>query len=144
MGGDVPYQLGANDYGITGGAFLAKSPMGATTVVLDETQVGKICLKGTVEMVPTPPDGSHPPYSQYWGIDLGFNLNQAADATAASEKTPWTVPPGVVGFWFTVEGAFNVGTVRKAPASRTSVRACWTLACKSRPTSMPRNPSTFA
>ncbi|MES1187711.1 MAG: hypothetical protein ABUL60_28090 [Myxococcales bacterium] len=105
MGGDVPYQLGTNTYGISGGAFLAKSPMGATTVVLDDTQVGKICLKGTVEMVPTPADGSHPPYSQYWGIDLGFNLNQAADATAGSEKTPWTVPPGVVGFWFTVEGA---------------------------------------
>ena len=51
-------------------------------------------------MVPIPADGSHPPYSDYWGIELGFNLNQAADAT----KNPWTVPAGVVGFWFTVEG----------------------------------------
>ena len=74
-------------------------------MVLDETQTGKICLKGTVEMVPTPADGSHPPYSQYWGVDLGFNLNQPADAAAAVEKTPWTVPANVVGFWFTVEGA---------------------------------------
>jgi hypothetical protein len=50
--------------------------------------------------VPTPADGSHPPYSDYWGIELGFNLNQ--DATAA--KAPWIVPGGVVGFWFTAEG----------------------------------------
>jgi hypothetical protein len=69
-------------------------------VVLDTTQVGKICLSGTVEMVPTPADGSHPPYSDYWGIELGFNLNQGADAV----KSPWIVPVGVVGFWFTVEG----------------------------------------
>jgi len=70
-------------------------------VVLDATQVGKICLGGTVEMVPTPADGSHPPYSDYWGIELGFNLNQATDGT----KNPWTVPTGVTGFWFTLEGS---------------------------------------
>jgi hypothetical protein len=99
-GADVPYQLGANAYGVAGGAFLAKANLGSSTVVLDTAAAGKICLHGTVEMVPTPADGSHPPYSDYWGIELGFNLNQAADGT----KNPWTVPAGVVGFWFTLEG----------------------------------------
>ena len=99
-GADVPYQFGANSNAVVGGAFLAKANMGSSTVVLDATQVGKICLAGTVEMVPTPADGSHPPYSDYWGIELGFNLNQAADGT----KNPWPVPAGVTGFWFTLEG----------------------------------------
>jgi hypothetical protein len=99
-GADVPYQLGANGYGVTGGAFLARANLGSSTVVLDTTPVGKICLQGTVEMVPTPADGSHPPYSDYWGNELGFNLNQGADGS----KNPWIVPAGVVGFWFTVEG----------------------------------------
>jgi hypothetical protein len=100
-GGDVPYQFGGNGYGVSGGAFLAKANLGSSSVVLDGTQVGKICLSGTVEMVPTPPDGGHPPYSDYWGIELGFNLNQDADGG----KVPWLVPAGVVGFWFTLEGA---------------------------------------
>jgi hypothetical protein len=100
-GADVPYQFGANPYGVAGGAFLAKANMGSSTVVLDTTAVGKICLSGTVEIVPTPADGSHPPYSDYWGIELGFNLNQGMDAV----KNPWTVPPDSIGFWFTVEGA---------------------------------------
>ena len=99
-GADVPYQFGANPYGVAGGAFLARASLGSSTVALDTTQVGKICLKGTVEMVPTPADGSHPPYSTYWGIELGFNLNQGTDAV----KSPWTVPVGVAGFWFTAEG----------------------------------------
>jgi len=99
-GADVPYQLGMNSYGVAGGAFLAKANMGSSTVVLDTTATGKICLQGTVEMVPTPADGSHPPYSDYWGIELGFNLNQGTDGT----KNPWTVPAGVTGFWFTLEG----------------------------------------
>jgi hypothetical protein len=99
-GADVPYQFGTNSYGVTGGAFLAKASMGSDTVVLDTMQVGKICLKGTVERVPIPADGSHPPYSQYWGIELGFNLNQGADGV----KNPWMVPSDVAGFWFTVEG----------------------------------------
>src|SRR4029079_19626477 len=98
-GADVPYQFGTNTYGVAGGAFLAKANMGSSTVVLDTTQVGKNCLQGTVEMVPTPADGSHPPYSDYWGIELGFNLNQGTDAV----KNPWTVSPGVIGFWFTAE-----------------------------------------
>jgi hypothetical protein len=100
-GAVVPYQLGSNPYGVAGGAFLAKANLGSSTVVLDATQVSNICLKGTVEKVPIPADGSHPPYSDYWGIELGLNLNQGADAT----KNPWTVPANVVGFWFTVEGS---------------------------------------
>jgi len=98
---DVPYQLGGNSYGVLGGAFLARAPMGSSTVVLDTTQSAKICLSGTVDTVPVPPDGSHPPYSTYWGFELGFNLNQGADGV----KNPWAVPAGVTGFWFTVEGS---------------------------------------
>jgi hypothetical protein len=102
----VPYQFGANTFGITGSAFFAKSAQGSSTVVLDGTQAGKICLSGTVDVVPTPADGGHPPYSDYWGIDLGFNLDQPdAGGDAAATKAPWTVPANVVGFWFTVEGA---------------------------------------
>jgi hypothetical protein len=101
---DVPYQFGPNVYGVTGAAFFAKSNQGATTVLLDKTQVGKVCLTGTVDIVPTPADGGHPPYSDYWGIDVGFNLNQTSDGGPAG-KTPWVVPPNVIGFWFTVEGA---------------------------------------
>jgi hypothetical protein len=79
--------------------------------MLDKTQVGKICLQGNVDVVPTPADGGHPPYSSYWGIDLGFDLNDvlpddaAADAAGMAVKSPWTVPANVVGFWFTVEGS---------------------------------------
>lgn len=102
----VPYQFGPNTFGITGSAFFAKSAQGSSTVMLDSSQASKICLTGTVDVVPTPADGGHPPYSDYWGIDLGFNLDQpvsGADASDAS-KTPWAVPANVVGFWFTVEG----------------------------------------
>jgi len=100
-GAAVPYQLGSNNYGVTGGAFLAKASKGSESVLLDTAPAGKVCLSGTVDVVPTPADGSHPPYSDYWGIELGFNLNQGAD----SAKNPWTVPPAVTGFWFTVEGS---------------------------------------
>ena len=100
---DVPYQFGPNVYGISGAAFFAKSNYGAETVVLDTTKTGEICVKGTVDTVPTPADGGHPPYSDWWGIDVGFNLNQGgADASA---KNPWLVPSNVIGFWFTVQGA---------------------------------------
>jgi hypothetical protein len=103
-GADVPYQFGMNSYGIQGAAFFARSAMGTSSVVLDPTQPATLCLSGTVEMVPTPADGSHPPYSTYWGIDVGFNLNQSPDSDA-TVKPPWPVAGGVVGFWFTVEGA---------------------------------------
>jgi hypothetical protein len=99
-GADVPYQFGSNPYGVTGGAFLAKANMGSETVALDTAPTGKICLQGTVDVVPTPADGSHPPYSDYWGIEIGFNLDQGTDAV----KNPWTVPANVRGFWFTLEG----------------------------------------
>src|SRR3954468_21073028 len=34
-GADVPYQFGANSYGVAGGAFLARANLGSSTVVLD-------------------------------------------------------------------------------------------------------------
>lgn len=104
--GDVPFKFGANSYGINGAAFYAEAPMDVGAVALDKTQTGKVCLKGTVPAVPVPADGSHPPYSSYWGVDLGFDLNDVAAADGgAGVKSPWLVPAGVVGFWFTLEGA---------------------------------------
>ena len=100
---DVPYQFGPNPYGIAGAAFFSKSNNGAATVMLDTTQADKVCVTGTVDIVPIPADGSEPPYSEYWGIEVGFDLHWDADAGDAGE-TPWIVPPHVVGFWFTVEG----------------------------------------
>ncbi|HXN34412.1 MAG TPA: hypothetical protein VN894_21265, partial [Polyangiaceae bacterium] len=82
-------------------AFFTKSNDGATTVMLDTTKLGKVCVTGTVDIVPTPADGGHPPYSDYWGVEVGFSLNQSTDGAA---KAPWIVPPNVIGFWFTVEG----------------------------------------
>ena len=106
---DLPYQFGPNAYGITGAAFFSKSNDGTAAVVLDTTQAGKVCVKGTVDIVPTPADGGHPPYSDYWGIEIGFNLNQVVDGGSADgglpTKNPWVVPPNVVGFWFTIFGA---------------------------------------
>lgn len=56
--------------------------------------------------MPSGGDGSHPPYSSYWGVDQGFDLNDVASPDGgASLKSPWTVPAGVVGFWFELEGA---------------------------------------
>jgi hypothetical protein len=102
--GDVPFQFGPNPYGVTGAAFYAEAPMDVGVVALDKTQSSRVCLKGTVPAVPVPPDGSHPPYSTYWGVDLGFDLNDVAGA-GATVKSPWLVPAGVVGFWFTLDGA---------------------------------------
>jgi hypothetical protein len=139
---DVPYQLGPNPYGIAGAAFFAKSNFGSETVVLDKTQAGKVCLKGTVDVVPTPADGGHPPYSDWWGIDVGFNLNQGgADASA---KNPWIVPSNVIGFWFTVEGAaipdirFKTTPTGKDPALEQD-----SCAVVSSPTSGVPNPVAF-
>lgn len=101
---DVPYRLGSNSFGISGAAFLARANLGSSSVELASDTDGKICLKGTVEKVPTPADGSHPPYSDYWGIELGFNLNEAANSEGTATKMPWLVPSDISGFWFTLEG----------------------------------------
>jgi hypothetical protein len=66
--GDVPYAIGPNPYGIQGNAFLAKSTKGNTITVGDDE--GKICIKGSLEEVP---NGD---YGGYWGVEIGFNLNQ--------------------------------------------------------------------
>jgi hypothetical protein len=92
--GDVPYALGDNAHGLSGNAFLARSTLGNSSLVIG-TDPGKICIHGTVDAVPTPPDGSHPPYSSYWGIEVGFDLNQGL---------AW-MPGSVLGFSFTIEGA---------------------------------------
>jgi hypothetical protein len=127
--GTVPYAIGANAYGIRGGGFLARSARGNTITV--GTDPGKICISGNLEEVPLNPDG-HGNYGQYWGVEFGFNLNQApaeggiaappaadplpardagsdaavADAAAAPAPDvaqPWH-PGKVVGFSFVIEG----------------------------------------
>ena len=123
--GLVPYAIGPNPYGIRGGGFLARSAQGNTIEIANEP--GKICIRGTLAEVP----GGN--YSQYWGVEIGFNLNQgtpeqggaaapsdagsasdagdaSADAAVASEAAPvaevaqpWH-PGNVIGFSFVIEG----------------------------------------
>jgi hypothetical protein len=111
--GEVPYAIGDNPYGIHGGAFLARAPNGNTVTVADEP--GKICISGSLEEVP---NGD---YMGYWGIEIGFNLNQiptegggeggAAGATGAAGAAgaggaggeggsgSAGAPPDMVGAW---------------------------------------------
>ena len=113
--GAIPYAIAPNAYGIRGGGFLAKSAQGNMITV--GTDPGKICISGNLEEVPLNPDG-HGNYGQYWGVEFGFNLNQApAEAGAAQPlptpgdagapppdvAQPWH-PGKVVGFSFVIEG----------------------------------------
>lgn len=122
--GDVPYAIGDNPYGIVGGAFLARSDFG-NTISIDDTP-GEICISGNLEEVPA---GN---YGQYWGVEIGFNLNQvtpgspapdpfdagpfdagpdaaapSSDADAAASTPdiaePWQ-PGRVIGFSYVIEG----------------------------------------
>ncbi len=108
--GEVPYAIGPNPYGIQGGGFLARAPNGNTLTIGDE--VGQLCLSGNLEQVP---NGD---YSGYWGVEIGFNLNQggaggtggvgggaamAGYAGAADAARPW-LSGNVIGFSFVIEG----------------------------------------
>jgi len=73
----VPYAIGENPYGIRGGAFLARSALGNTIEIADTP--GEICISGLLEEVP---NGN---YGQYWGVEIGFNLNQLPAAAAATD-----------------------------------------------------------
>jgi hypothetical protein len=131
--GPVPYAIGANAYGIRGGGFLARSAQGNTITV--GTDPGKICISGSLEEVPLNPDG-HGNYGQYWGVEFGFNLNQApadgsdvappppaTDAGSSSDAgapmdvaEPWH-PGKVVGFSFVIEGpTINLIRFKSLPA----------------------------
>jgi hypothetical protein len=122
--GEVPYAIGENPHGIRGGAFLARAPNGNTITVADEP--GKICISGSLEEVP---NGD---YMGYWGIEVGFNLNQvpvegggeggAAGAAGAAgaggaggeggsgsggapqDAVEAWLPGNVVGFSYVIEG----------------------------------------
>jgi len=131
--GPVPYAIGDNPYGIRGGGFLARSAQGNTITV--GTDPGKICISGSLEEVPLNPDG-HGNYGQYWGVELGFNLNQApADGSDIAAPPPaadagsdaGTAPPmdvaepwhpgKVVGFSFVIEGStINLVRFKSLPA----------------------------
>jgi len=133
--GLVPYAIGPNPYGIRGGGFLARSAQGNTIEIANEP--GKICISGTLAEVP----GGN--YSQYWGVEIGFNLNQgapeggagpsdagtasdagdaSADAAAVSDAAPapevaqpWH-PGNVIGFSFVIEGpTINLIRVKSLP-----------------------------
>lgn len=125
--GEVPYAIGPNPYGIRGGGFLARAAMGNTITV--GNQPDAICISGTLAEVPQGTAG--PNYGQYWGVELGFNLNQGvpgdappappgdagpgldagadaggADASALPPEEvalPWQLG-NVVGFSFVIEG----------------------------------------
>jgi hypothetical protein len=130
--GDVPYAIGPNAYGIRGGAFLARSPNGNTITV--GTNPGEICISGNLDEVP---NGD---YGGYWGVEIGFNLNQGAapvsPASSASDAgdagsdaaapaaadaapevaQPW-VPGEVIGFSFVIEGpTINLVRFKALPA----------------------------
>lgn len=66
--GEVPYAIGENPYGVQGGAFLVRSEAGNVITIRNEP--GTICIQGSLEEVP---NGD---YSHYWGVEIGFNLNQ--------------------------------------------------------------------
>ena len=116
--GEVPYGLGENPYGLRGGGFLARSALGNTIAIGDEE--GQVCITGNLEEVP---NGD---YANYWGVEVGFNLNQTspddgaagaagADGAAGAAGAdgaggnggdvaePW-MPGSVVGFSFVIEG----------------------------------------
>jgi hypothetical protein len=116
--GEVPYALGENPYGLRGGGFLTRSALGNTIAIGDEE--GQVCITGNLEEVP---NGD---YANYWGVEVGFNLNQTspddgaagaagADGAAGAAGVdgaggnggdvaePW-MPGSVVGFSFVIEG----------------------------------------
>jgi hypothetical protein len=131
--GEVPYAIGANSYGIQGGGFLARSPNGNTITV--GTDPDQICIHGNLEQVP---NGD---YSGYWGVEIGFNLNQGplgsggqggaggggmagaggaggggGAAGTPQVAQPW-MPGNVVGFSFAIEGpTINLVRFKALPA----------------------------
>ncbi|MEO8179413.1 MAG: hypothetical protein ABI895_11330 [Deltaproteobacteria bacterium] len=93
--GAVPYAIGPNAYGIRGGGFLARSTQGNTVTI--GTEPGKICISGSLEEVPLNPDG-HGNYGPYWGVEFGFNLNQApAESGVATPPAGAPLPPSAAG-----------------------------------------------
>src|SRR5262245_41436246 len=74
--GEVPYALGENPYGLRGGGFLARSALGNTIAIGNAD--GEVCITGNLEEVPS---GD---YSQYWGVEVGFNLNQTSPDDGAA------------------------------------------------------------
>jgi hypothetical protein len=135
--GEVPYAIGDNPHGIRGGAFLARSPLGNSITIADRP--GEICISGSVDEVP---NGN---YNQYWGVELGFNLNQqatganppdavdagldagtdaSADAASSNDAAapapdvagPWQIGR-VIGFSYVIEGpTINLVRFKALPA----------------------------
>jgi hypothetical protein len=123
--GEVSYAIGANAYGIQGSGFLARSANGNTITIGNDA--GQICITGNLEAVP---NGN---YSGYWGVEIGFNLNQGAPNGAGGSggaggdgggvagaplevARPW-MPGNVIGFSFVIEGpTINLIRFKALPA----------------------------
>lgn len=116
----LPFTIAGPDYGIQGASFLDRSAQGNTFEVVPNADPTKLCVRGNLEPVPDTMS-----YGTHWGVDFGFNLNQATtpttppegegDAGAADAGTtgggggelpplPWNPPANVIGFSFVVEG----------------------------------------
>jgi hypothetical protein len=110
----LPFTIADAAYGIQGSSFLDRSAQGNTFEVVPGAP-GELCVRGNLETVPAATN-----YSTHWGVDFGFNLNQATtpvgggDADAGADAgTPaagalpplaWLPPAGVIGFSFVVTG----------------------------------------
>lgn len=104
--GEVPYAIGPNPHGIRGGAFLARAPLGNTITV--GTEPGQICISGTLSEVPLGDNGSGN-YGQYWGVEIGFNLNQSAPGGGAP-------PPPASDAGVAVDAGADAGNTADAAA----------------------------
>jgi hypothetical protein len=106
--------ISSTEADISGNFFIVNSPNNAATTARDTADTTKLCVVGSVGIVPgTPPD-----YTAAYGMEFGFNLNVAAppagggdtdagaDAGAGeAQATPQAWEAGnVTGFSFTIEG----------------------------------------
>lgn len=120
---------GSNPYGIRGSVYTANS---ANNTIAPTFPASNICISGTVGPVLNDPTTMMPAYAEYWGIEVGINLNEgpgaggggggeagdagAGDAGGADAGAVTPPPAGgnvalpwdrgqVLGFTFKIDGA---------------------------------------
>jgi hypothetical protein len=94
---------------ISGDVYTVQSPLGTRLELLMDRSA-ELCLRGSEAPVP---NGD---YSNYWGVELTLELNQARDGSGAA--LAWDPAPGkVIGLAFRTTGAALPGalTVRAQP-----------------------------
>lgn len=135
----LPFSISGEAYGIQGASFVDRSAQG-NTLTVTTGPAGELCVEASLEAVPDAMS-----YGTHWGLDLGFNLNQAttpvgggdADAGADAGATgggggelpplAWIPPANVIGFSFVAEGAdidlirFRARPAGLDPALETSI-----------------------